>query len=90
MLYRKITGIIIICLNLGGICVLLYMAALKLKNSLFSRQASAVPDLTGQKSDSSRKQPVNVNNDDIVPDEDDLLKDMDLSAFDDLDLDDFD
>ncbi len=93
MLYIKIIGILIICLNIGGICFLLYMAALKLKDRFFSEASSSLPENLPDGNKPGRpaaKQPVNVDNNDIVPDEDDLLKDMDLSVFDDLDLDDFD
>ena len=84
MLLKKIIGILIILLNIAGLGFLLYLASLVLKDKFFPRkQIIAV-----QKTPVKKKRP-KIINDDIIPDEDDLLKDMDLSDLDDLNLDDF-
>ena len=84
MLLKKIIGILIIFLNIAGLGFLLYMAGLKLKDTFFpKKQIVAVQQAVGKK-----KKPKIVN-DDIIPEDDDLLKDMDLSDLDDLNLDDF-
>ncbi|MCD4722480.1 MAG: hypothetical protein K8S13_21875 [Desulfobacula sp.] len=84
MLLKKIIGILIILLNIAGFGFLLYMAGLMLKDRFFpKKQIIAV-----QQAKIKKKEPKIVN-DDIIPDEDDLLKDMDLSDLDDLNLDDF-
>ncbi len=86
MLTKKIFGIIIILLNLAGIGFLLYLFAMTWKEKLISSKES----LGAEKSESpiKKKQPQIVN-DDIIPEEDDLLKDIDLSDLDNLDLEDF-
>ena len=85
MLLKKILGVLILMLNFAGICYLLYLGALFAWNKY-------IPSAKTKKSapkPMKKKKPV-IANDDIVLDEDDLLKDMDLSDLDDLDLDDFD
>lgn len=85
MLLKKTIGILIILLNIGGIGFLIFSVGMMLKEQLFPEESpekppSPVPD---QKSD------LDISNDDIIPDEDDLLKDMDLSDLDNLNFDDF-
>ena len=84
MLLKKIVGTIIILLNIAGLGFLLYMAGLMLKEKFFRKKQIIVV----QKSPVRKKNP-KILNDNIIPDEDDLLKDMDLSDLDNLDLDDF-
>jgi len=84
MLLKKIVGTIIILLNIAGLGFLLYMAGLMLKEKFFHKKQIIVV----QKSPVRKKNP-KILNDNIIPDEDDLLKDMDLSDLDNLDLDDF-
>lgn len=87
MLLRKTIGIIIILLNIGGIGFLLYMAGLILKEKYFKKE----PPLPVEKAPAAvkpRKEP-EITTDTITEDEDDLLKDMDLSDLDNLDLDEF-
>jgi hypothetical protein len=84
MLLRKIIGIIIIVLNVAGVGFILYMAGIMLKNHFFSkRQTIAV------KNRSNKKNRPDNTNDDVIADDEDLLKDMDLSDLDTLNLDDF-
>lgn len=85
MLLKKIIGILIILLNIAGLGFLLYMVGQMLKDKFFAKKQiiAAV-----QEPSIKKKQPKIVN-DDIIPDEDDLLKDMDLSDLDNLNLDDF-
>ena len=84
MLLKKIIGILIVVLNIAGLGFLLYMAGVMLHEKFFpKKQIIAV-----QPPPDKKKEPKIVN-DDIVPDEDDLLKDMDLSDLDNLNLDDF-
>jgi hypothetical protein len=84
MLLKKTIGITIILLNIAGFGFLLYSVGMILRdNFLFRKQTINVQPVSGKK-----KEPEIVN-DDIIPDEDDLLKDMDLSDLDDLKFDDF-
>jgi len=76
----KIIGIIIIVLNVTGLGFILYMAGMMLKNYFFlKKQVIAVK---------KRNRPA-IANDDSVADDEDLLKDIDLSDLDTLNLDDF-
>ncbi len=85
MLLNKIIGTLIIVLNIAGLGFILYMIGLMLKNNLFpSKQIIAVKKKQGK-----RKKPA-IANDDIIASNDDLLKNMDLSDLDNLNLDDFD
>ncbi|NOX33315.1 MAG: hypothetical protein GXP56_06200 [Deltaproteobacteria bacterium] len=84
MLQKKIIGILIILLNIAGIGFLLYMTGIMLKDKFFPKKQI----LAVQKPAVTKKEP-KIINDDVVPDEDDLLKDMDLSDLDNLNLDDF-
>ncbi len=85
MLLKKTIGIFIILLNIGGIGFLIFSAGMMLKEQLFPEEtpenpSSPVPD---------HKSDLDISNNDIIPDEDDLLKDMDLSDLDNLNFDDF-
>ena len=73
-------GIIIIVLNVAGLGFILYMASIMLKNHFFSKKQI----ITVEKRNRSA-----VANDDILTDDEDLLKDIDLSDLDTLNLDDF-
>ncbi len=84
MLLKKIVGTLLIVLNVVGLGFVLYMAGLFLKDKFFPNKEIIVV----QKNSNKKKKP-KIMNDDILPDEDDLLKDMDLSDLDNLDLDDF-
>lgn len=83
MLLKKIIGITIILLNIGGLGFLLFSFGMILKEKYFPDQA------IDQSSPAGRKKDLDISNDDIIPDEDDLLKDMDLSDLDNLNFDDF-
>ncbi len=85
MLLKKIFGVLILVLNFAGICYLLYVGTVFIWNEYFVFEKS---DDSAPKP--NRKKKPKIENDDIVIDEDDLLKDMDLSDLDDLDLEDFD
>ena len=82
MLAKNIFGILILLLNAAGLGYCLYIATLSLLN--LSHKEKAIEDVVVEK----KKRPLIIN-DDIIPDEDDLLKDMDLSDLDNLNLDDF-
>lgn len=84
MLLKKTIGILIILVNIAGIGFLLYMAGLVLKDRFFPKKQIIAVQPTPV-----RKKEPKIVNDDILPDEDDLLKDMDLSDLDNLNLDDF-
>ena len=84
MLLKKIIGTLIIVLNIAGFGFVLYMVGLFLKDKFFPKRKMVVL----QKNTRDKKKP-DIMNDDILPDEDDLLKDMDLSDLDNLNLDDF-
>lgn len=85
MLLKKIVGSFLIVLNLCGLGFVLYCIFLKIKDSLLSKKSIDEPITTKP----VREKNSVIINDDIIPDEDDLLKDMDLSDLDDLNLDDF-
>ncbi|MDA3916622.1 MAG: hypothetical protein PF690_06585 [Deltaproteobacteria bacterium] len=84
MLLRKIIGISIIVLNVAGVGFILYMSGIMLKNYFFSKKQTI-----GIKNRSTKKNRPDIANDDIIADDEDLLKDMDLSDLDTLNLDDF-
>ena len=84
MLLRNIIGIIIIVLNVAGLGFILYMSGIMLKNYFFSKKQTIVV-----KKRSTKKNKSDIANDDIIADDEDLLKDMDLSDLDTLNLDDF-
>ena len=80
MIAKSVTGIIIISLNLAGICFMLLMLIFALKNRGQKKVKPArgkgnPPNKTGNKPTASLKKA------------DYLLDDIDLSEFDDLDLD---
>ena len=84
MLAKNIFGILILLFNFIGLGYLLYRGALA------RRVKTAFKEKTKQDLISSEKKRTSlIVQDNIVPDEDDLLKDMDLSDLDHLNLDDF-
>ncbi|MDD9304427.1 MAG: hypothetical protein HUK40_19610 [Desulfobacter sp.] len=85
MLSKNIFGTIILVLNIAGIGYVLYLVFLGLINKLFPKEE---PQIELVLPVVKKKRPV-VIDESIIPDEDDLLKDMDLSDLDDLNLDDF-
>jgi hypothetical protein len=85
MLEKNIFGIIILSFNAIGLGYLFYLASLSIfKISSSKRKDNQAQNIPGQK----KKAPLIID-DGIIPDEDDLLKDMDLSDLDNLNLDDF-
>ena len=84
MLLKKIIGILIIVLNVGGIGFILFNVGMILKDRYFPEKNTG-----DEPARTSRDKEPAIKNDDIIPDEDDLLKDMDLSDLDNLDFDDF-
>lgn len=86
MLLKKIIGILIIVLNIGGLGLLGYFLFNFIKEKLL--EPHDPQEFSGE--NAVRKEKPKIVNDDIIPDEDDLLKDMDLSDLDNLNLDDFD
>lgn len=86
MVIKKVIGILILLLNTAGIGFLIYIGTRYVWSTYLSEHIKKTePELKVVK----KRKPAIVN-DDIVLDEDDLLKDMDLSDLDDLDLDEFD
>ncbi len=86
MLAKNIVGIIILVLNFAGVCYLIYHLSRWGYHHFFAKEnvAEAVsPNI------SDRDKAFVFMEKDIIPKEDDLLKDMDLSDLDNLDLDDF-
>jgi hypothetical protein len=85
MLAKNFFGILILLFNIVGLGCLVYLGALaglKKISSLKKARVKTVATVDKPKS------PL-VLQDSIIPDEDDLLKDMDLSDLDTLNLDDF-
>ena len=86
MLIKNIVGAIIIILNMAGLGFLFY---LEVVSRFHHADANNASDNDQESRTGTDKQPVLID-EDIIPDEDDLLKDMDLSDLDSLDLDEFD
>jgi hypothetical protein len=86
MLIKKIIGTLILLLNIAGIGYLIYVG---IRHVWDTYVAGRIKSAATAAKPVKKKKPAIVN-DDIVLDEDDLLKDMDLSDLDDLDLEDFD
>ena len=81
---KKIIGLIILFLNISGLGFLFYLGGLRLLERLHPSEENVkgIPD-----EDVKRPKPTEIT-DDMIP-KDDLLKDMDLSDLDNLNLDDF-
>ncbi|WP_462268317.1 hypothetical protein [Desulfobacter sp.] len=87
MLIKNIVGAIIIFLNMAGLGYLFFIG---LSNFFTKYETDKQEEFRNiAKTGIHKGQPI-VIDEDIIPDEDDLLKDMDLSDLDGLDLDDFD
>ena len=84
MAVKNIFGIIILILNAAGLGFMAFMGFQALINHFFPKETPIPEPGEGV----PQKAPVMMS-DDIIPDEDDLLKDMDLSDLDNLNLDDF-
>jgi len=87
VLIKNIVGAIIILLNMAGLGYLFFIGIAEYFENRDANEQENFNNLT--KTQNNTGQPV-VIDEDIIPDEDDLLKDMDLSDLDGLDLDDFD
>ena len=88
MLLINITAIVIILLNLAGLAYLLLIAFRNMTGN-FKKDLSKIKIQPDQKNNNKiNKETFNQN--DIIQKKDDLLDDLDLSDFDDLNLDDFD
>ncbi len=95
MLIKNIVGTILILLNMAGLGYLFFIGlATFFKDQDFKDQDKDEQKefntvaKTGINTGHNARQPV-VIDENSIPDEDDLLKDMDLSDLDNLDLDDF-
>ncbi|MCP4021825.1 MAG: hypothetical protein GY729_08285 [Desulfobacteraceae bacterium] len=85
MLLKQTIGILILIMNLAGLSYLAYLGIISLKKKYFfkrNRHLEQKPRVKKTKKD--------VVDNDLIQDDDDLLKNMDLSDLDNLDLDDFD
>jgi len=84
MLAKNIFGILILLFNAVGLGYFIYRGSLSLLKIRSPKKENNTEDAFVEK----KNRPYIIN-DDIIPDEDDLLKDMDLSDLDNLNLDDF-
>ncbi|MCG8635201.1 MAG: hypothetical protein MI863_15320 [Desulfobacterales bacterium] len=84
MLAKNIFGTIILILNTAGLGFVLYLCFLSLMQYFFPKEVEEEPEPP-----KPVKREEVIIDEDIIPDEDDLLKDMDLSDLDNLNLDDF-
>jgi len=84
MLVKNIFGIVILILNAAGVGFILFLGFQRIINHFFPKDEGPELDIEAP----PPKKPL-VINEDLIPDEDDLLKDMDLSDLDNLNLDDF-
>jgi len=85
MLAKNFFGILILLFNMIGLGYLLYLGAQAVLEKISSSKKLEVETAPTMK----KKSPTLVLKDSVIPDEDDLLKDMDLSDLDNLNLDDF-
>lgn len=85
MQVKNILGIIILILNIAGLGYVFYMICLSLVHHFFPK---TTPEQEAAPAPAVKREPVIIDNG-ILPEEDDLLKDMDLSDLDNLNLDDF-
>ena len=83
MIFKNLLGILILLLNAAGLGFLIYRGILAGIDHFFPKIAEPDP-----RPSLAKKGPETIN-DDIIPREEDLLKDLDLSDLDKLDLDDF-
>ncbi|HKJ98940.1 MAG TPA: hypothetical protein VJ959_08465 [Desulfotignum sp.] len=83
MIFKNLLGMLILLLNAAGLGFLIYLGILAGIDHFFPRQPEPDPRTSLAKKDPE------IINDDIIPQEEDLLKDLDLSDLDKLDLDDF-
>lgn len=86
MLIKNIVGAIIVVLNMAGLGYLFFLGIL---GFLGHQDTDAQHDFNDTAVIGANPGHPVVIDEDIIPDEDDLLKDMDLSDLDSLDLDDF-
>nr|WP_319394017.1 hypothetical protein [uncultured Desulfobacter sp.] len=86
MLIKNIVGTLIILLNMTGLGYLFFIGIAGFFENHDKREQTSFKNVIEPKK--HMDQPV-VIDENIIPDEDDLLKDMDLSDLDNLDLDDF-
>ena len=84
MLAKNIFGILILLFNMVGLACFLYLGTLALVKRISAKELTQEEDSSPPK----KKTPL-ILTDNLIPDEDDLLKDMDLSDLDNLNLDDF-
>ena len=87
MLIKNIVGTIIIFLNMAGLGYLFFIGITKFFKNYDAEEQEKFNTIA--ETGINKGQPI-VIDENIIPDEDDLLKDMDLSDLDGLDLDDFD
>ena len=85
MLAKNFFGILILLFNMIGLGYLLYLGAQAVLEKISSSKRLKVETAPTMK----KKSPSLVLKDSAIADEDDLLKDMDLSDLDNLNLDDF-
>ncbi len=83
MLAKNIFGILILLFNILGLGYCLYLGILRLLEKISPKEKVEEDAPLPVKKQSL------IIKDSIIPDEDDLLKDMDLSDLDNLNLDDF-
>jgi len=84
MLTKNIFGILILLFNMVGLVYFLYLGTLALVKRIATKESTQEEDVPVPK----KRTPL-ILTDNVIPDEDDLLKDMDLSDLDNLNLDDF-
>ncbi len=88
MLLTNIIGIIIILLNLAGIIYLLFLGFKKITSQL--NQDRSIIKIPSNQMEKTNIKKDNIIDRTIIKEKDDMLDDLDLSDFDDLNLDDFD
>ncbi len=84
MAVKNFFGIMILILNAAGLGYLIFIGFQSLINHFFPKEEEEDLEIETQ----PKKEPLIID-ENLIPDEDELLKDMDLSDLDNLNLDDF-
>lgn len=82
MVTQNILGMLILLSNAAGVGYLIFLGGQAVYDHFFPKEPEPEEEI-------SYKREAFYIGDDAIPDDDDLLKDMDLSDLDNLDLDDF-
>ncbi len=86
MAAKNIVGILLIGLNTAGLGFMVYQAGI----ALMRRFSPEEPEVQAAAQSRPKRPKAPIISDDMIPDDEELIKGMDLSDLDNLNLDDFD